>query len=65
MPRVTLRTETADDKQVKLTEYICDVQDCPNIAEHVLGFVRELGAFAAVCAPHKRMLGGKNKRGVD
>jgi hypothetical protein len=59
---VTLRTETADRKQVKLTEYICDVPDCPNVAEHVLGFVRELGGFAAVCAPHKRMLAEKNKR---
>lgn len=59
MPRVTLRTETADRKEVQVTEYICDVADCPNPAEHVLGFARELGAFAAVCAPHKRMLDGK------
>jgi hypothetical protein len=62
MPRVTLRIETADHKEVKVTEYICDVPDCPNQAEHVLGFSRELGGFAAVCAPHRRTLGEKNKR---
>jgi hypothetical protein len=62
MPRVTLRTETADHKDVQLTEYFCDVADCPNTAEHVLGFARELGAFVAVCAPHKRMLAEKSKR---
>jgi hypothetical protein len=62
MPRVTLRTETADHKEVQLTEYLCDVADCPNTAEHVLGFARELGAFVAVCATHKRMLAEKNKR---
>jgi len=61
MPRVTLRIETADHKEVQVTEYICDVADCPNPAEHVLGFAREFGAFA-VCAPHKRMLGQENKR---
>jgi hypothetical protein len=60
MPWVTLRTESADRKEVQVTEYICDVADCPNPAEHVLGFARELGAFA-VCAPHKRMLGEKNE----
>jgi hypothetical protein len=54
--------ETADNKEAELTEYICDMPDCPNPAEHVLGFSRELGGFAAVCAPHRRMLGEENKR---
>jgi hypothetical protein len=62
MPRVTLRTETADRQEVTITEYICDVPDCPNIAEHVLGFARELRALAIVCAPHKRLLDEKNNR---
>lgn len=61
MPLVTLRTETADRKEVTVTEYICDMPDCPNVAEHVLGFVRELRALAIVCAPHKRLLDGKSK----
>jgi hypothetical protein len=62
MPRVTLRTETADRKKEQVTEYICDVADCPNPADFVLGFARELGTFSAVCAAHKRMLDEKNKR---
>ncbi len=47
MPRVTLRYE-----EEKLSEYICDSPDCPNVAEHVLGAIRELGAFVVVCAEH-------------
>ena len=35
-------------------EYICDVPDCPNVAVHVVGVVRELRAFVAVCADHAR-----------
>lgn len=62
MPRVTLRTETADHKEVTITEYMCDMPDCPNVAEHVLGVVRELRALAIVCAPHKRLLDEKNTR---
>jgi hypothetical protein len=62
MPRVTLRTETADRKEVSVTEYVCDVADCPNVAEHVLGFSRELGSFMAVCASHKRTLTEKKER---
>ena len=58
---MTLRTETADHREVTVTEYICDVEDCPNPAEHVLGFARELGGLAAMCAPHKRMLGKTNE----
>ena len=56
MPPVTLRTDTADNKEVTLTEYLCDMPDCPNVAEHVLGVVKELRVFAAICAPHKQML---------
>jgi hypothetical protein len=62
MPQVTLRSETADGKEEKLTEYLCDMPDCPNVAEHVLGFVRELRILTAVCAPHKRQLDDENKR---
>jgi hypothetical protein len=62
MPWVTLRTETAAHKEEQVSEYICDVADCPYPAEHVLGFIRGLRAFAAVCARHKRMLVEKNRR---
>jgi hypothetical protein len=62
MPRVTLRAETADGKEDTLTEYICDWPDCPNVAEHVLGVVRELRAFAVVCTPHARLMAERPKR---
>ena len=64
MPRVTLRaSESATGgAQDTLTEYICDWPDCPNIAEHVVGVVRELRAFVAVCAEHARLLAERAKR---
>jgi len=62
MPRVTLRTETADGKEDTLTEYICDWPDCPNVAEHVVGVVRELRKFAVVCAPHARLMAERSKQ---
>jgi hypothetical protein len=62
VPRVTLRIQAADHEETRLTEYLCDMPDCPNIAEYVIGVVWELRASVAVCAAHKRMLDEK-KRG--
>jgi hypothetical protein len=31
---------------------MCDWADCPNVAEEVIGAVRELRAFVAVCPEH-------------
>jgi hypothetical protein len=63
MPRVTLRAdESADGKEDTVSEYICDWPDCPNVAVHVTGVVRELRSFAAVCADHARMLAERSKR---
>ena len=57
MPRVTLRaTESADGKEDTVSEYICDSPDCPNVAVHVIGVVRELRTVVAVCAYHARKL---------
>jgi hypothetical protein len=62
MPRVTLRAdESAHGKENTLSEYICDWPDCPNVAVHVVGVVRELQTFAAVCADHKRELAERSK----
>ena len=47
LPRTIIRYE-----QETLSEYICDVPGCPNVAEHVLGVVRELRAVVAVCGAH-------------
>jgi hypothetical protein len=63
MPRVTLRApEAADGREDIVTEYICDWPDCPNVAEHVLGVIRELRAFVAVCPEHARLLEARSKR---
>ena len=35
-----------------LSEYICDWPNWPHVAEHVLGAIRELRAFVAVCSDH-------------
>jgi hypothetical protein len=63
MPRVTLRAdESVDGKENTVSEYICDWPDCPNVAVHVVGVVRELRAFVAMCAEHARMLAERSKR---
>jgi hypothetical protein len=63
MPRVTLRAAaSADGTEDTVSEYICDWPDCPNVAVHVFGVVRELRSFAAVCDDHARMLAEGSKR---
>jgi hypothetical protein len=63
MPRVTLRAgQSTDGSDATLSEYICDWPDCPNVAVHVVGVVRELRTFAVMCAEHARMLAERSKR---
>ena len=54
VPQVRIVTGfTAEDgREEILAEYQCDVSGCPNPAEHVMGFARELGGGFAVCAEH-------------
>src|SRR5215813_11920515 len=54
IPRVTIKTgaTTPDGHEEQLSEYICDWPHCPNVATRVLGVVRELATFAAVCDAH-------------
>ena len=54
MPLVTIKTGLldADGQEEILVEYICDWQDCPNVAVRVLGVVKELRAMAMVCEEH-------------
>jgi hypothetical protein len=51
---VTIKTGIAgpDGREEALSEYFCDWPDCPNVAEHVLGCVKELGLSVAVCEQH-------------
>jgi hypothetical protein len=64
MSQITLKTGiVGDDGQEEiLTEYLCDWPDCPNPAEHALGFARELGTCSAVCTDHFAMLEARHKR---
>ncbi len=62
MPSVTLRTTGSSGKEETLTEYICDWPDCPNVAEHVVGVLRELRAFSAVCKTHAKELAARQRR---
>jgi hypothetical protein len=54
MPLITLRTDVpgSDGREEVMTEYFCDWPDCPNVAVHVLGVIREVRAAAMVCAEH-------------
>ena len=54
MPLVKINTgfTTEDGTEEILSEYLCDWPDCPNIATHVLGCVREFGLSAVVCDTH-------------
>ena len=54
MPLVTIKTGLLDAEghEEILVEYMCDSDDCPNIAVRVLGVVKELRAMAMVCEEH-------------
>lgn len=51
MPQITIRT-IVDGREETLSEYLCDWPDCPDVAVHVVGVVRELRIRAAMCAEH-------------
>jgi hypothetical protein len=54
MPMVTIKTGIVgpDGNEVQLTEYLCDSPGCPNIAAQVMGFVKEIGLYVALCEEH-------------
>jgi hypothetical protein len=62
MPSVTLRTTGASGKEETLTEYFCDWPDCPNVAEHVIGAIRELRVASAVCKTHAAAIAARRQR---
>jgi hypothetical protein len=51
MPIMTMRT-VVDGREETISEYICDWPECPNVAVHAVGVLREVRARAAVCAEH-------------
>jgi hypothetical protein len=58
MPVVTVRTGIArpDGNEIQLTEFVCDYPECPNIAAHVVGFVKEIGRSIVYCGEHLESL---------
>jgi hypothetical protein len=51
VPQVTIRT-LIDGREETLSEYMCDWPDCPNVAVHEPGMVRELRFRSAMCEEH-------------
>jgi hypothetical protein len=50
---VILRTGiTSNGQEEVLQEYLCDWPDCPNVAVHVVGVVKEIGLLSVVCDEH-------------
>lgn len=64
MPRVTVQT-TIDGREESLSEYLCDWGDCPNVAVEVLGVVRELRIYAAICAEHAVLLANRRRQNSE
>lgn len=58
MPRVTIKTGIAgeDGLEEVLGEYLCDWPDCANVAEEVIGAVREVAAVCVMCKEHAARL---------
>lgn len=54
MPHVKYKTGFigADGREEELTEYLCDWPGCSNIADHVVGCVKEIALSIALCAEH-------------
>ena len=67
MSLVTLKTGFigADGQEETITDYMCDWPDCPNVAVHALGAVRELGAVSAVCEEHAAMIERRKNSGSE
>jgi len=59
MPRLNVKTGImgTDGHEEVLSEYFCDWPGCQNVAEHVLGCVKEIGVCAAVCSEHLAKMG--------
>jgi hypothetical protein len=64
VPRVIIKTGVVaeDGREVELAEYVCDTPDCPNVATHVLGCIREFGLSHVVCDEHAAAIGRTNTR---
>ena len=55
MSQITIRT-TINGQEESISEYLCDWPDCPEVAVHLVAFVRELRLRSAMCAEHATCL---------
>jgi hypothetical protein len=58
MPQIILKTGVigTDGNEEVLTDYLCDWQDCPNLASQVMGVARELRGCQAFCDEHAALV---------
>jgi len=54
MPRVVIKTGIvgSDGRETVLEDYLCDWPGCPEVAEHVVGVVREIATAVVLCDRH-------------
>jgi hypothetical protein len=67
MPQVVIASGITgpDGREDKLTEYLCDWPGCPNVASHVFGRVRQIGAVIVVCDKHAAATKSKRSTSKD
>jgi hypothetical protein len=67
MARVTIKSGfiAPDGREEELSDYFCDWPDCPNVATHVLGCIREFGLSAVVCDLHAIVAAGGPMTSTD
>jgi hypothetical protein len=54
VPKIIIKTGLPgpDGREEELSEFMCDIPGCPNVAVHVLGASKALGVFSTVCQEH-------------
>jgi hypothetical protein len=62
MPLVNIKF-AVDGRDETLSEFMCDWPNCPHVAVHVVGVVRELRLVAALCAEHAAIVARRGNGG--
>ena len=70
MPLVTLKTgfHAPDGREEVLSEYLCDMPGCANVATHAIACIKELGQSLITCQEHadtRRSSNTENGRSGD
>lgn len=58
MPNISVGSGVVgtDGQEERITEYLCDSPNCPNIATHMVGCVTEIRFCIALCDEHADQL---------